>query len=166
MMTTTTAETTDMRPWLIGESNPHQKPGEDPSHKYDLYPLPKGASGHRLCKLVLGMEMTTYLRSFIRRDLLTVKWSVAAARSAASLVWRESGTAPLVLLGAKVSAAFGLAYMPFTSIDHGCVDGLRKVVILPHPSGLCRAWQEQGAFTRARNLVIPLLTEPLPKVPA
>lgn len=165
-MTTTTQpdETPDMRPWIIGESNPHQKPGADPSHKYDLFPLPKGASGHRLCKLVLGMEMTTYLRSFVRRDLLTEKWTVAAARKAAAEVWKESGRAPLVLLGAKVSAAFGLAYIPFSSIDHGCVEGLRKVVIIPHPSGLCRAWQEPGAFTRARDMVLPLLTEPLPTV--
>lgn len=166
-MTTTTNQlsaTPTVKPWLIGESNPHQSNGADPDHKYDLFPLPKGASGHRLCKLVLGMEMTEYLRSFVRRDLLAEKWSVKAARAAASVVWRESGTAPLVLLGAKVAAAFGLAYMPFTTMDHGCVEGLRKVVIIPHPSGLCRAWHEHGAFLRARGLVIPLLTQPTPMV--
>jgi hypothetical protein len=151
-------QTTDMRPWLIGEMNPHQKPGEDPSHKFDLYPLPRGASGHRLCKLVLGMEMTTYLRSFIRRDLLIAKkWSVPQARKAASAVWAESKGAPLILLGAKVSAAFGFAYEPFTFVKRDAVVGDRRILIIPHPSGLCRAWDEPLAFRRARELVLPLL---------
>lgn len=157
-MTTQTDEAPAMKPWLIGEMNPHQKPGEDPSHKYDLYPLPRGASGHRLCKLVLGMEMTAYLRSFVRRDLLTTKkWSVPQARKAAGVVWAESKCAPLILLGTKVSAAFGLAYEPFTFVKRDAVVGDRRILILPHPSGLCRAWDEPLAFRRARELVLPLL---------
>jgi len=159
-MTTQLIEPPDMRPWLIGEMNPHQKSGEDPSHKYDLYPLPRGASGHRLCKLVLDMEMTTYMRSFIRRDLITwKKWSVPQARKAASVVWAESKGAPLILLGAKVSAAFGFAYEPFTFVKRDAVVGDRRILIIPHPSGLCRAWDEPLAFRRARALVLPLLVE-------
>jgi hypothetical protein len=62
------------------------------------------------------------------------------------------------LLGAKVSKAFGLAYLPFSSIDHGCSSGVRKVVILPHPSGLCRVWSEDPtSYEKARRLVLPLI---------
>jgi hypothetical protein len=147
------------RPWLVGETNPWQKPGADPDHKFDLYPLPAHASGGRLCHLVLGMQATTYLRNFVRRDLLTGKWSVPAARKAAYGLWCESGLAPLVLLGAKVCAAFGFAYEPFTTNEHylGDHEDAHQVVILPHPSGLNRAWHEPGAFLRARELVMPLL---------
>lgn len=149
-------------PYLVGESNPYQKPGEDPEHKFDLYPRPRNASGERLCRLVLGMQETEYLRSFRRRDLLEGKWSAPRARTAATALWAESGTAPLVLLGQKVATAFGLAYLPFTSIEHGSGAGLRWVVILPHPSGRSRGWDEPGSFLRARGLVMALLGKPSP----
>lgn len=144
-------------PWLIGECNPYQRPGEDPDHTYDLFPRPTNASGGRLCRLILEMSESTYLRSFTRRDLLEGKWSVPRARMAAEALWRESGTAPLVLLGAKVAAAFGLPYQPMTSIDHGSPVGIRRVVLLPHPSGLNRAWHVPGAYAQAGALVRALL---------
>lgn len=159
---TTTLDAPSPKPWLIGESNPYQAPGADPEHRFDLYPLPPNASGGRLCRLVLGMEQTTYLRAFVRRDLLEGKWSVPKARVAASALWRESGAAPLVLLGAKVCEAFGLPYQPFTAVSRAAMEllphrGLRTIVVIPHPSGLNRAWHEPGAYQRARNLVLPLL---------
>lgn len=153
------SETSIVKPWLIGENNPYLRPG-DPPHKFDLYPLPEGASGHRLCRLVLGMQMTEYLRSFVRRDLLTqAKWSITKARFAAEDVLRESGKAPLVLLGKKVCAAFGVSFIPHSQIEHGTRDGLRTFVIIPHPSGLNRMWDEPGAYERARNLIMPLVAE-------
>lgn len=147
----------DLRPWLIGENNPYQNPGADPTHRFDLYPEPRGATGDRLCRLVFGMQKTDYLRAFVRRDLLEGKWTLKKARAAAEQVLIESGTTPLILLGSKVSAAFGLKYIPYSSIDHGTANGIRTAVILPHPSGLNPAWNEPGAYQRARDLVLPLL---------
>lgn len=153
----------DPRPWLVGESNPYLRP-EDPPHHFDLWPEPKNATGDRLCRLVLGMEKTAYLRNFVRRDLLAqTTWSVPKARAAAERVLAESGRAPLVLLGAKVSAAFGLLYAPFTRTEHKMDAGMRTVVIIPHPSGLSRGWFEPDAYRRARDLILPLI--PSEKMP-
>lgn len=144
-------------PWLIGESNPYQRHGADPEHRFDLYPEPSHASGGRLCRLVLGMSTREYLHTFVRRDLLEGKWSVPKARAAAAVLWRETGTSPLVLLGAKVAAAFGFAFMPMTCIEHGCSAGTRKVAILPHPSGLSQAWHAPGSYEQARAIVLALI---------
>lgn len=150
------------RPVLVGEMNPYQKPGADPTHRFDLYPKPERASGGRLCYDILGMSAQAYLRAFVRRDLLTGdKWSVPKAREAAATLWRDSGEAPLILLGAKVTVAFGLSYKPFViATATGMNDVSKRVVILPHPSGLCRVWSEDPKnYQRARDLVNELLTK-------
>jgi hypothetical protein len=59
----------------------------------------------------------------------------------------------LVLLGAKVSAAFGLAFTPFVTLQRIVPDGHCQAVILPHPSGLCRLWHRPGAVEEARELL-------------
>jgi len=141
-----------VRPWLIGEMNPY---GADP--KFALYPLPENASGGRLAK-ILGLNRTWYMRAWERRINLCVgKWSMKAARLAAKDVQRESldSGATLVLLGAKVTQAFGFDFEPFTKLASPV--GPREFVILPHPSGLSRLWNEPGAVQRARDLVLPLL---------
>lgn len=68
-----------------------------------------------------------------------------ACRCAAELrTWKG----PLVLLGAKVARAFEFnPFEPFTVADGG------KTLVLPHPSGLCRMWNEAGTVERARALV-------------
>ena len=144
-----------MKPWLIGESNPWQAPGEDPDHVFDLYPLPEHASGGRLAR-ILGMSRTEYLRAFNRRNLLAGPWREAAARLEAARLTRETGVAPLILLGAKVARAFGLTgTAPWQSLR--VAPQGRTLVTLPHPSGRCRAWGDPNASARARALVLPLL---------
>lgn len=67
------------------------------------------------------------------------------------------GRATLVLCGAKVCSAFTLDYRPFSASgpvrvmrgDHSPFGEVRYVT-LPHPSGLCRAWNQPGAFEAAR----------------
>lgn len=142
------------RVWLIGEHNPY---GADPS--YALYPLPPHAAGGRLAR-VLGMQVTGYLRAFVRRNLLSVaKWSVPLARAAADQVLLEHPVDDrLVLLGSRVAAAFGC---PFR--EHLCevrrlpVGTLapqeRQVVVVPHPSGLSRAWNDPETAPRVRAAV-------------
>lgn len=139
-----------MKPLLVGESNPY---GSDPS--FALYPLPERASGWRLCKLVMGLERGAYLRAFDRVNLCTGKWSMGEARDKAQEIRDSRRKAPIVLCGAKVSEAFGMDFYPFTVSDTFDLHGMhvRRFVVLPHPSGLSRAWNEPGAFDRARAVL-------------
>jgi hypothetical protein len=154
-----------MKPLLVGESNPY---GNDPD--YALYPFPENSAGYRLCHVVLGMTMREYMRAFDRVNLMSgsKKWSLPGAREAArELLDRtpkgESAVLPshriefgqpLILLGARVARAFRLTYTPFEL--HAWGDGLgdhRRILVLPHPSGRCRAWNEPGSYERARRMV-------------
>lgn len=145
------------RVWLIGESNPY---GADP--RYALYPLPKHASGGRLAR-ILGMGEDEYLAAFERRNLLTGdKWSAPRAREADATLLRD--TAPgdrLVFLGTKVAAAFGVDYKTHLCEPSRLVMGpdakgraaLIFYVVIPHPSGLNRAWADPALAPRVRAAV-------------
>jgi hypothetical protein len=129
------------KPLLVGEQNPY---GGDPY--FALYPSPEGCSGHRLCCLILGMRRAAYLDSFDRKNLCDGKWDMRLARRWAQEL--RTWPAPIILLGSKVARAFEFVpFEPFTVQDGG------KTLILPHPSGLCRMWNEPGSFARARLFV-------------
>jgi uracil-DNA glycosylase len=139
-----------VRPLLVGESNPY---GASP--EFALYPLPEHASGARLAR-ILGLSRTQYLRAFDRVNLLQCsKWSARLAREAASLL---DATRPseqvFVLLGARVCSAFGGTGESLCEVRTGCG---RTAVLLPHPSGRNRVWNEPGTVERARALVEGLL---------
>lgn len=161
-----------MRPLLVGEANPYQA---DPglAQHYALYPDPPGCAGWRLCKLVMGLEPADYLKRFDRVNLCDGKWSTKEAKERA---WALLGTRqelhtdrarcdvsydmqrPLVLFGAKVARAFGQDFRPFTWQKVFDQKGLifptsHPIVTLPHTSGLSRAWNEPGAFERARAVL-------------
>lgn len=137
-----------MNPLLVGEANPY---GTDP--RYALYPYPKGASGERLGRLILGMPgPRAYLRAFDRRNLCPQRWSVKEARANAGEILRGPHER-VVLLGSKVAGAFGMPFEPFKIHLSELSAAAKTIVILPHPSGLCRAWNEPGAFERARAVL-------------
>lgn len=137
-----------MRPLLVGEANPY---GSDPS--FALYPSPPGCAGDRLCRLVLQLDPDDYLSKFDRVNLCPRERSTAEARvRAADLLARaRAGGSAVVLLGAKVARACGSAFDPFTVLERTPLHPLR--VVLPHPSGLSRAWNEPGAYERARSVL-------------
>lgn len=145
-----------MKPWLIGEANPYQSEN-DPD--FAMYPDPPESAGGRLCHRILRMSTTDYLRSFERRNLLHGKWSSPKAREAAQALMNEAKGAPFVLLGAKVCAAFGVAFDPFTYIAFYPAGVGPKIsgIRLPHPSGLSRGWNEPGSSDKARKMVFELL---------
>lgn len=128
-------------PTLVGEMNPY---GADP--RFALYPLPERASGHRMQHRVLGIGVTDYVH-LRRYNLCVGRWSIRDARKRADEILTE--TAPegvVVALGAKVASAFGVVRStPFMRLG--------RLVLLPHPSGLCRVWNEAGAVARARAVL-------------
>lgn len=147
-----------MKPLLVGEANPYQSDPQLAQH-FALYPDPPGCAGWRLCKLVMGLEPEEYLKRFDRVNLCDGKWGMKEARARAipniQIDAAKSGRA-VVLFGAKVMAAFAMNYVPFTVIPPLVVPPLNlrpTFVCLPHPSGLSRAWNEPGAFERARGVL-------------
>jgi hypothetical protein len=141
--------------WLIGEHNPY---GSDP--RYALFPRPKNATGGRLAR-ALGLKDHEYIERFERVNLLDwIPWSVPRAREAAEGIARRIGRSPCVLLGARVSAAFGVEFDPFCEKSgFGLFDHSTRVVVLPHPSGRSRLWNAPDAQQRARDAVEALYAE-------
>lgn len=149
-------------PILVGESNPY---GASPETA--LYPLPARASGGRLQRLV-GVRRWRYVE-FERHNLCEEPWRIRTARVRASQLMLGNRGRVLVLLGRKVAHAFGEKDTPpFSLVDVGQGDRYRRqtpsavppheshwtrLVLLPHPSGLNRQWQEPGAYERARRLL-------------
>jgi len=137
-----------LKPLLVGEDNPLRS---DPV--FALYPLPAGRSGDRLRK-ILGLTCGEYVRKFSRVNLCGGAWAWKEARAEASKIMtdRVLSGAPVILLGAKVAAAFGLPSTPFKKYG--------SVLVLPHPSGRCRVWNKRGSAARARRAVSNLIEEP------
>lgn len=139
------------KPLFVGELNPY---GADPY--YALYPAPDGCSGERLCRFVLGLGRAEYLDRFDRANLCEGKWAIGMARERAAEIWQEAVALErpaVVILGRKVAEAFEELldiHPPFSSAISA--DGIR-IVWLPHPSGLCRVWSEDGAVEKARAVL-------------
>jgi len=132
------------KPLLIGEANPYSG-----NPKLALFPWPASSAGGRLCRVVLGLAPRQYIRWFDRVNLCAGEWNAREAREAAKQIFvdRFKPERVNVLLGAKVARAFGYDFEPFLVERGSC----GSVVILPHPSGRCRTWNEPGAVDRARE---------------
>lgn len=157
-----------MKPLLVGEANPYQSDPRLAQH-FALYPDPPGCAGWRLCKLVMGLEPEDYLARFDRVNLCDGKWGMKEAKEKASSYFTQRVEVarllgadikrPIVLFGAKVCRAFNTGFYPFTYTrvyergDGALIPLTHRLVILPHPSGLSRAWNEPGAFERARGVL-------------
>jgi hypothetical protein len=130
---------------IVGELNPY---GSDPH--FALYPLPAGAAGDRLCR-ILGLRRGDYLARFDRVNLCDGKWSASAARERAGEIM-DSDHERVVLLGSKVAKAFGVPFRPFEFVP-GC---WQTLLVLPHPSGRCRIWNDHRSVTNAKLAVAEL----------
>lgn len=142
-----------MQVYLVGEANPYS---DDPADA--LLPYPAGSAGARL-RAILGVTEDYYLAHFQRRNLCRSTWNLRAARETAAYL-ASMKYARLVLLGAKVAAAFGLRFQlvqwhvgPLRLCDEPAGGVIRLCAVLPHPSGRSRAWHELGAVERARAAV-------------
>jgi hypothetical protein len=146
-----------VKPLIVGEINPY---GHD--ERFALYPYPDGCAGERLCHMVMGLNRKTYLDSFDRVNLLQQdRWSAPAARASANrlAVLDAEYRRTYVLLGRKVSEAFALYECAMPSlVRRGDVSA---IVVLPHPSGRNRAWNDPGLVATCRKI----LREVLPNIP-
>lgn len=143
-----------------------------PDQRYALYPEPVGSAGHRLCHLILGLDTRAYLSSFHRRNTAAGKWSLGKGRESADDLFHEVPEGhTVVLLGREVWNAW--RYRIFSEDDSKVWTPFQVVkgevhtfVLLPHPSGLCRAWNDPAAYSRARQVLLrasPELTGVIPK---
>ena len=136
-------------PIFIGELNPvSMKP------EHALYPYPTNVAGWRLCTKVLAIRRADYLQ-FSRHNLCVGAWKGKSAKLSADHLRRSYGGRKIVLLGAKVSGAFGVKFVP-NAVEECWYEDTQKAVtfvVLNHPSGRCLAWNEPGAYEKARALM-------------
>lgn len=139
---------------LIGELNPY---GADPD--YALYDEPRAASGWRLRELIFGIPRRRYLdpETFRRQNLCVGEWSRIAARQAMQTVMDGVSPGDLVIgLGRRVTSSHVWTDPP-RPFDRRPLPSRRAIFLsLPHPSGLCREWNDPYAITRARRILAEL----------
>lgn len=137
-----TQEKQEVKLVLVGENNPF---GSDP--EYALFPFPENSAGARL-RTIFGLSKRNYL-DLSRMNLCDGPWSRVEARLRAQEIRLDPEHDVIVTLGRKVARAFFLHSTFFRIVDERAT----KFVVLPHPSGLCRVWNEPGAAKRARDVM-------------
>lgn len=135
---------------VVGELNPH---GADP--RYALYHEPENSAGGRLCRRIMGLRVVSYHRYTRRFNLCTGAWSDTKAAVEAARLETEAAGATIVLLGRKVAEAFGVGAMPPYSrlLSRRVQDRETPLLLLPHPSGRNREWNDPASYQRARALL-------------
>lgn len=161
-MTTAPLEAHPARLVLVGEMNPY---GVDPRHA--LFCAPAGSAGERLQDLVLGVRRATYLdERVVRYNLCVGLWNGHAAKRRAQEIRDLHPADVLVLLGRKVAQAFGCRGWPLFGRGLLLRTGAKELawraastsrefraILLPHPSGRCREYNDPENVARARDLV-------------
>jgi uracil-DNA glycosylase len=124
------------KPVIIGEA-----PGRDSLRDTPSFAL-MGSTGRNLCAIA-GWDWDEYLRRTERVNLfvdpIVGKWSPETARRAAHDLLPLFRGRRVIVLGRKVAAAFGLdsagnySWMDFAG---------GRVMLVPHPSGRNRMWND------------------------
>lgn len=138
-----TSRVGDALPLIVGETNPYGSCAE-----FALYPAPRGCAGWRLCNKVLALDSDDYLERFERVNLCDGPWRDGKARESAEQFWHAPART-FLLLGSRVCAAFGVEFLPFTTMRIFPMG--HAVVVLPHPSGRSRYWNDPLNYLRARD---------------
>lgn len=138
-----------MRTCIVGEA-----PGANGDPSRPLAAKPGTGAGARLCRIA-GMSHDVLSRCFTLRNLLDAfpgrtrgkgaAFPMKEARAAADAFEVEEDL--LVLLGRRVGAAFGVSAGYFKFVDRGG----RRLVVVPHPSGVNRWYNDEENRRRARK---------------
>ena len=131
------------KPLIVGESTPY---GTDP--EFVLHPYPPKASGDRLCRVIMGLRPSEYIKKFDRTNLCDGAFKMIPAKKEAERLVMEHNADQFVLLGAKVAAAFGLKYEPL-AVKRPFMLG-PDLLMLPHPGALNRIWNNPGYMEEVR----------------
>ena len=156
-----------MKPFIIGLNNPLSSRPRDA-----LVPWPGQCAGARLVDMAHEVDptfdATEYMDSFERRNVWggTVapkgKGSERLWRVAASKIRREierENPRAVICLGAKVAALIGTVRQWQTFTCFG-MNG-RTYWYVPHPSGLCRAYNDPANRARCGRIVVSVARERL-----
>ena len=147
-----------MKPLLVGECYDGECLGLDTM------------SGFRLCA-IMGVDPDDYLERYVRKNLCDDLWDDAAAVATAKRITLnamcQTGPSRIVLLGRRVADAFRVALEQVGVVGlvklellegYCCLDSSENVeivfVVLPHPSGRSRTWNDPKALKRARSLLV------------
>ena len=138
--------------------------GEAPSMNGNPDKPITGRSGRFLAEVAWGddADVPRFLAGFERKNLLLAwpghagkgsAWPITAARKAASTLLPRLAGRTAILLGKRVARAFGMArlgYFTLAPIRCGAA-GIMPVwvVIVPHPSGINRWWNDPANRKKA-----------------
>ena len=143
-------DTPDTRPLLLGLNNPLSD-----SPKMALWPEPTNCTGWRIWRMV-GCSKEDYIRGFDRRNLLdATHYSRQAVRHYREIWEKLAGRRVLVLgvqvLGELLYAGVVSRRPPWILPQKG--DGPLEWRLIPHPSGLCREYNDPSMSIRVSLLL-------------
>lgn len=140
-----------MRVVFVGEA-----PGpRDKSYRTPLWSIRPGSAGSRL-RAMTGLDRSTWIRRVPKFNLVpyrVAKWprefAEQQAQNLSSSLLRDCN---LVLCGRKVAKAFGVPskqpWLEWTRSAWG-----PRVAVIPHPSGLCREYNDPEFVKRASRFL-------------
>ena len=140
------------RPVVVGEA-----PGPKGMSGYPLFPFPERSAGYRLCTMS-GLTRTAWVTIVERVNLLPElpeKWPARyAASQAENLGASLLRGRDLVLCGRRVAKAFGIRPADADWLEWvDCPVTRAHVVVIPHPSGRCREYNDPAMVRRVGRLL-------------
>jgi uracil-DNA glycosylase len=149
-------------PPIVGRDPRALLVGESPSRTWDgtARTLLVGPAFRRLAGVLFAghpAPYRRYLEAFARSNVVLLRapdpWPAVEAAARARSLWDALFDLPLVVLGRRAADSFRLDLpLPGGPVT---VDG-RRVLVLPHPSGLCRLWSDPAVAEDCRDRFLRL----------
>jgi hypothetical protein len=152
----------DQRTVLLGINNPLSD-----DDRSALFPAPVNCTGWRLWQMLRDAlpesppGRADYTRSFDRRNVLHARaWSKKEARAAGAALLPGLEGRRVVVLGVQTLAALGLPRRQWGEWSEQAVtdlvseaDACAEFCLLPHPSGLCREYNDPAVRALAGRVL-------------